>query len=493
MNKQAAVIGAGIGGLASAIRLAAKGYRVSVFEQAPKAGGKINELRLEGFRFDTGPSLFTFPALVDELFTLCGENPLDYYGYRPVKTSCKYFWEDGTVVNAWQQPHDFAAEIEKVTGVEAEKVMAYLAESEKLYDLTGEAFLFHSLHKFSNFAKPVFQKTILNSLKLDPFRTLHKRNMQWFGHPKVVQLFDRYATYNGSSPYKTPATLRMIAHLEHNMGTFFPEKGMYEIVKTLTALAVRQGVEFHFNARVEKVNTYDGNVTGIRVNGEDMSFDLVVSDVDIVNFYRSLLPEIPLPKKQLSLERSSSAVIFYWGINRTFPDLQLHNILFSEDYPEEFNHLFNTKTLSPDPTVYLFISSKMVKGDAPDGSENWYVMINAPENIGQDWGSMLASVRRDIIEKIKRTLKVDIEPHIVCEVAADPRSIERDTGSFHGSLYGLSSNNMMAAFNRHPNFHKKIKNLYFAGGSVHPGGGIPLCLASAKIIDKEIPKINQQL
>jgi phytoene desaturase len=317
--------------------------------------------------------------------------------------------------------------------------------------------------------------------------------MQWFGHPKVVQLFDRYATYNGSSPYKTPATLRMIAHLEHNMGTFFPEKGMYEIVKTLTALAVRQGVEFHFNAWVEKVNTYDGNVTGIRVNGEDMSFDLVVSDVDIVNFYRSLLPEIPLPKKQLSLERSSSAVIFYWGINRTFPDLQLHNILFSEDYPEEFNHLFNTKTLSPDPTVYLFISSKMVKGDAPDGSENWYVMINAPENIGQDWGSMLASVRRDIIEKIKRTLKVDIEPHIVCEVAADPRSIERDTGSFHGSLYGLSSNNMMAAFNRHPNFHKKIKNLYFAGGSVHPGGGIPLCLASAKIIDKEIPKINQQL
>ncbi len=490
MNQHAAVIGSGIGGLASAIRLAAKGYRVSVFEQAPKTGGKINELCLQGFRFDTGPSLFTFPALVDELFTLCGENPLDYFGYRPVKTSCKYFWEDGTVVNAWQQSADFAAEIEKVTGVDAEKVIAYLEESEKLYDLTGEAFLFHSLHKLSNFANPVFHKTIINSLKLDPFRTMHKRNSQWFGHPKVVQLFDRYATYNGSSPYKTPATLRMIAHLEHNMGTFFPEKGMYDMVKKLTALAERQGVEFHFNSRVEKVETGSGSVTGIMVNGEKTPFDLVVSDVDIVNFYRKLLPEIKLPEKQLSLERSSSAVIFYWGINRRFPELELHNILFSGDYTEEFNHLFNTKTLSSDPTVYLFISSKLVKGDAPDGSENWYAMINAPENVGQAWDALLAKARSNIIDKIKRTLKVDIEPHIVCEAVADPRTIERDTGSYHGSLYGLSSNNMMAAFNRHPNFHKKIKNLFFAGGSVHPGGGIPLCLASAKIVDKEIPALK---
>jgi phytoene desaturase len=492
-KQKVAVIGSGIGGLASAIRFAAKGFQVEVFEQAAQAGGKINELRMEGFRFDTGPSLFTFPDLTTELFLLCGENPEEHFRYHPVETSCKYFWEDGTVVNAWQKPEAFAAEIEQVTGLNRRKITAYLQESEALYDLAGESFLFYSLHKASNFLRLQFLKTIIHSLKLDPFRTMHKRNRKWLSHPKVVQLFDRYATYNGSSPYKTPATLRMIAHLEHNMGTFFPEKGMYSIVESLTALALRQGITFHFNAPVQKVNTRDGKVTGIRVNDQDFSFDIVVSDVDVVNFYRRLLPQIPIPPKQLTLERSSSAVIFYWGVNHTFPDLKLHNILFSEDYPGEFNHLFNTKTISPDPTVYLFISSKMVKGDAPGGSENWYVMINAPENTGQNWDQMLKETRRNILEKIKRTLNIDLESYIVAEAMADPRSIEKETASFRGSLYGLSSNNMLSAFNRHPNFRNKIKNLYFAGGSVHPGGGIPLSLASAKIIDKEIPNLKENL
>jgi phytoene desaturase len=488
-KQKVAVIGSGIGGLASAIRFAAKGFQVEVFEQAERPGGKINELRMEGFRFDTGPSLFTFPQLTTELFRLCGENPEDHFHYQPVETSCKYFWEDGTVINAWQQPEAFAEEIERVTGLDGKKVIRYLQESEELYKLAGESFLFYSLHKASNFLRLQFLKTIVHSLKLDPFRTMHQRNRKWLSHPKVVQLFDRYATYNGSSPYKTPATLRMIAHLEHNMGTFFPERGMYSIVESLTALARRQGITFHFNARVQKVNTLDGKVTGIRVNDLDIPFDIVVSDVDVVNFYRRLLPEVMIPRKQLTLERSSSAVIFYWGVNRTIPDLKLHNILFSEDYPGEFNHLFKTKTISPDPSVYLFISSKIVKGDAPEGSENWYVMINAPENNGQDWDQLMKETRRNILEKIKRSLKIDLEPHIVAEAQADPRSIEEETASFRGSLYGLSSNNILSAFNRHPNFRSKIKNLYFSGGSVHPGGGIPLCLASAKIIDREIPNL----
>lgn len=489
MRQSAAIIGSGIGGLASAIRLASKGYQVSVFEKEDRPGGKINELRKNGFRFDTGPSLFTFPELVDELFAICGQNPLDYFGYRPVKTTCKYFWEDGTVLNAWQDQIRFADEVEMVTGTEAEVVLAYLRESSELFDLTGDAFIFHSLHKLSNFSLPAFKKTLIHSYKLDPFCTLHKRNCRWLSHPKVVQIFDRYATYNGSSPYKAPATLRIIAHLEHNKGAFFPEKGMYDIVKTLTSLAQSQGVQFHFNAGVEQVFTENLQVKAIRVNGQNVPFEIVVSDMDIVNFYRNLLPGIRLPAHQLSHERSSSAVIFYWGVNSTFSNIELHNVLFSGNYSCEFNHLFNTKTISTDPTVYLFVSSKMVAADAPAGCENWYVMINAPENIGQDWNAMITKARRDIIEKIKRTLNVDIEPHIVCEAVTDPRTIERDTGSFRGSLYGLSSNNLLAAFNRHPNYHKKIRNLYFAGGSVHPGGGIPLCLASAKIIDKEIRKI----
>ncbi|MEI7504033.1 MAG: hypothetical protein WCJ61_12195, partial [Paludibacter sp.] len=186
----------------------------------------------------------------------------------------------------------------------------------------------------------------------------------------------------------------------------------------------------------------------------------------------------------------SSALIFYWGINRQFLELELHNILFSNDYKTEFDKIFKEQTLTNDPTVYLFISSKMVKNDAPEGSENWFVMINAPANNGQDWESLISEARKSIISKINKTFKIDIEQHIVCEQIGSPLTIEKNTLSQDGALYGSSSNSIFAAFLRHPNWLKNIKNLYFVGGSVHPGGGIPLCLASAKIIDQEIPQAH---
>jgi phytoene dehydrogenase-like protein len=199
-----------------------------------------------------------------------------------------------------------------------------------------------------------------------------------------------------------------------------------------------------------------------------------------------LLPEREQPESRIHNEPSTSALIFYWGINKQYNELEVHNILFSSNYKNEFDHLSKLKTISNDPTVYIFISSKSVEGDAPEGKENWYVMINVPENTGQKWDELTEKARKDIIQKINRVLNTDIEQHILFEKIADPRTIEQDTGSYKGALYGKSSNNKFAAFLRHPNFKKGIKNIFFTGGSVHPGGGIPLCLASAKIVDKHI-------
>ena len=486
MKQKTAVIGSGAAGIASAIRLAAKGYDVSVFEQASQPGGKISELRMKGFRFDKGPSLFTMPGLVDELFTLCGKDPRHYFNYQQLDQSCKYFWEDGTVINAWHDTGDFANEVAQKCGVAPSRITKFLKKSEKLYKITKDVFLFNSIHKFSNFFLPPYRKALFHLHELDVFTSMHNRNSKWFSHPKIVQLFDRYATYNGSSPYKTPATLNIIPHLEHNIGAYFPARGMYQIIESLYQLARDVGVKFFLNTAVEKIIVKDNTIKGVRINGKTEAFDIVVSDVDIVPLYKKLLPGQAFPAKQLELERSSSAMIFYWGVEGQFPKLGLHNILFSERYKEEFDHLFRSKSIIDDPTVYVFISSKKVATDAPAGKENWYVMINAPENIGQDWDMLVSETRKNIIKKIKRTLGVDIEKHIVAEHVADPRSIEKETGSFRGSLYGLSSNNKFSAFYRHPNFKKSIKNLFFTGGSVHPGGGIPLALASAKIIDKEI-------
>jgi phytoene desaturase len=308
-----------------------------------------------------------------------------------------------------------------------------------------------------------------------------------------VRLFDRFATYNGSNPYKAPATLMVIPHLEHNAGAYFPEEGMYGIVRALTALCERMGVKFHFETPVEEILVDKGKINGIRVNNSELKdYEIVVSDIDIWYLYRHLLRSRPFPAKWFRHERSTSALVFYWGMETTSPALDLHNILYTDDYRLEFNSLFNLKTLYHDPTVYIFISSKVVRGDAPPGCENWFVMVNTPENTGQEWDRMIADVRLSIVDKIKKMTGIDVGKHRKFEYILDPRGIEERTASYRGSLYGNSSNSKWSAFRRHPNF-SGIKGLYFTGGSVHPGGGIPLCLSSAKIVADMIPNLKPDL
>ena len=212
----------------------------------------------------------------------------------------------------------------------------------------------------------------------------------------------------------------------------------------------------------------------------------VVEYSDIYFSYKKLLNDTINAGKILRHERSSSAVIFYWGINQQFPQLQLHNILFSKNYQEEFNHIFTLKKTYHDPSIYINISSKEENAMAPAGKENWFVMVNVPANTGQDWDLLKQNLRQNVIEKINRMLNINLEELIESEQVLDPVLMEEQTGSFMGSLYGSSSNSKLAAFLRHSNFTDSIKGLYFCGGSVHPGGGIPLCLHSAKIVSNLI-------
>ena len=487
MPEKVAVIGAGIGGIAVALRLAVKGYRVSVFEKNAVPGGKMSEIRHEGFRFDTGPSLFTLPHLIRELYDLAGEDIRDHFSYMKLDEVCRYFFTDGMTVRAYSDPVRFAAELKEKAGEDPGKVLEYLAESRNIYEFTEPVFIRNSLHLPGNYFSKDFFRATLRLHKLKPFTTLHKINSRYFKHPGTINIFDRFATYNGSDPYKTPATLMVIPHLEHNLGAYFPEKGMYDIAGSLVSLCERKGVEFHHGSDVSEIITSGLRVTGVRVDGEEVrNFDHVVSDLDIWYLYKNLLRSVPFPEKWFRHERSTSALIFYWGMEITSPGLSLHNILFAEDYKQEFNCLFNLKTLHADPTVYIFISSKAVSDDAPSGCENWFVMINTPENIGQDWDTIISDARCTISEKITKITGIEVDKHRKFEFVLDPRGIESKTASYRGSLYGNSSNSLWAAFQRHPNF-SKIKGLYHVGGSVHPGGGIPLCLSSAKIVSDLFP------
>lgn len=489
---KAAIIGAGIAGIASAIRLAVQGYTVDVFEANAYPGGKLAsfaDVAPDGgtYRFDAGPSLFTMPHLVDDLFRLARRNPADYFQYIRLDETCRYFWDDHTHLTAWADHARFAAEVENVLHEPGQHLLDHLRDSALKYEVTEKLFLQKSLHRLSTWLGRDAWRGYVNLPKLGVFGTMNGANERRFQHPKLVQLFNRYATYNGSDPYQTPATLNIIPHLEYNIGAFFPVNGMVSITDSLVQLAEDLGVRFHLNTRVTEVVTKGKRIVGLKTGPADDSMvetDLLVSNMDVVNTFRKLLPKARQPERILRQPKSSSGLIFYWGIKREFDALGLHNIFFSSDYRAEFEHLFGRNELYDDPTIYLNITSKHKPDDAPPGRENWFILLNAPNNTGQDWDATIDRARQNVIRKLSQAFGVDVGSLIETESILDPRSIEARTSSSQGALYGNSSNNRFAAFLRHANFSHEFANLYFVGGSVHPGGGIPLCLQSAKIMSE---------
>ncbi|WP_296313336.1 1-hydroxycarotenoid 3,4-desaturase CrtD [Winogradskyella sp. UBA3174] len=480
--KTVIIIGAGIAGMAAAIRLKSQGYNVTVYEANTYPGGKLTAFSKSGYRFDMGPSLFTMPQFIEQLFKVAKKPIETYFQYKKKSIVCNYFYEDGTTFSALADETEFAKSAAETFDVDKSEILDYFKKSKKKYDLTASLFLEKSLHKTSTYLNTDSLKAIFNLNSLDINTTLSDYNSKVFKDERLVQFYNRFATYNGSSPYQTPGIMSMIPHLEQYFGTYFPKGGMHSITMSLFQLAKDIGVTFNFSSKVDQIVTKGNKAIGIEINGTTVISDIVISNSDIVPTYRYLLKAHKAPEKILQQPRSSSALIFYWGIKKVFPQLDLHNIFFSEDYKTEFDYIFDKKDVYYDPTVYINISSKEEPNDAPEGCENWFTMINVPSNTGQDWNSIVADARQNIIKKLSRLLNEDISELIESETVLDPRTIASNTQSYQGALYGASSNNKYAAFLRHPNFKSSIDNLYFCGGSVHPGGGIPLCLLSGKIV-----------
>ncbi len=486
--KKIGIIGAGIGGIALALRAAKKGYIVHIFDKNPYPGGKLAEIKLDNYRFDAGPSLFTQPELVDELFELHCKNPRNYYSYQSLTTICHYFWEDGTQLQTHQDPEKSIDAISNVLGEDRSVIKAYFSHFKKAFEIIQPLFLEKSLHKLQTWTSKEALKGYLNLPNLGIHTSMNRFHENRFKNPKTTQLFNRYATYNGSDPYQTPATLTVIPHLEYHLGAYFPRGGMVSIIQSLVKLAEEIGIHFHLNEGVEELYMEQENVKGFRTSKDTYDFDFIGSNSDITPLYKQLFKNtsFKIPNKLLNQEKSSSGIIFYWGIKKKFDQLGVHNIFFSENYKKEFQHIFKEKTLYIDPTIYIHISSKVEPADAPPDGENWFVLMNTPNNIGQNWDDYVVKMKEYVINKLNRMLNIQLEDLIEKEDYLDPRRIESRTSSAGGALYGNSSNNAFAAFLRHPNFSKKIPNMVWVGGSVHPGGGIPLSISSAKIASEAL-------
>ncbi|MCB0521983.1 MAG: phytoene desaturase [Lewinellaceae bacterium] len=486
--KNISIIGSGLAGLAASIRLAAQGHRVTVFEANSEAGGKMYEWHKDGFRFDMGPSVFTMPQYVEDLFHLTGRNPKDYIEILRPELPFNYFFEDGLCLNFYADTERLVREMATKTNDDEATIRRYLADIALKYDLTEEVFLKNSLHSLSTYLTRDAFRGVVNFHKVEVFHSMDEANRRNFRDDRTRRLFNAFASYLGSSPYKAPGVLNVISHFQLNAGIYLPVGGMYAIVKALTKLAGELGVEIRYNSPVERILTQNGKATGLVVNSQERYSDLVVSNLDAYNTYHHLMPQEKAPRVFLDRQKSHSALVFHWGMKKQFPQLAFHNMVLSEDMRDEYNTVFNNADIGDDITIYLYISSKIHQPDAPAGCENWYILINAPYLQGQDWQAITERTRHNIIRRMSKVLGENIEPHIAFERVQNPHHFEQRTGAAFGSIYGNSYNGTFSVFLRHPNFSHRIKNLFFCGGTVHPGAGVPLSFLSAKIVSDMVSK-----
>ncbi len=478
-RRRVAVIGAGFGGLAAAAILAHRGYAVEVFEQQSGPGGKAGDLRMGGWRFDTGPSLFTMPAVFEKCFALAGGDLNTALSHEPMDLITRYFWDDGTVLDAWQDPDRFAAEVEAKLGDPADAVKRYLKRAKKIYDTTADIFLYGNPWDPLNIFRISGWRALMGLPFIAPFTTMDRFHRRYFTDERTIQLFNRYATYTGSDPYRAPATLAIIPHVEYAIGARNLRGGVAALVRAIHALAEKNSAQFHFGTPVERIVHHGNRVTGLVVNEEEITFDAVISNADVTYTYLSLLQsDSEMADRYQQLEPSLSGVVFYWAMRERFPELAVNNIFFSHDYRAEFEEIFDKRRCGYDPTVYVNITSKFDTADAPAEGENWFVLINAPYDDHQDWEVEVLRLRETVITKLSRMIGRDIEPAIAHEEVRTPRTWRDLTNTNHGAIYGISSNDPMAAFRRQPVKCADHPGLFFCGGSAHPGGGMPLATLS---------------
>ncbi len=486
--KKIIIIGAGLGGLSAACRLAKSGFAVTVLEKNEVVGGKVNLIESNGYKFDTGASLVTLPHIFEELFEFCGKRMEDYLTFEKLDPICRYFWSDGTVFDASQDIEKCEQQISKFAPEDVGNFRKYITDAKQKYEIAERTFLSKSLNELPEL---LTAKNLPDLLKISSLKTLDQHNSNYFKSEKMRQLFNRFATYNGSSPYKIPATFALIPYAEFGFGAWYVRGGIYEIPKALEKLATELGVEFMFDADVEKILIKNGKATGVKLKNElddeDFLFaDIIVSNADAVITYRELIEEKDrksFPDKKLNRrEPSSSGFVMLFGVKKKFPQLAHHNIFFSDDYKTEFRHIFDIRIPTPHPTIYVSASSVTDTTQAPETSENLFVLVNVPYMRWQvNWQFEAEPYRDVIVRKLEKFGLKNLSDAIEFQELITPEDFEVTYRANKGSIYGISSNGILSAFRRIPNESKDIGNLYFTGGATHPGGGMPLVLLSGKM------------
>ena len=484
-QKQVIVIGSGLGGLSAAISLAQEGYAVTIHEKNAKIGGKLNVLKEQGYTFDLGPSILTLPHIFERLFERSGRKMSDYIAIRPLRPHWRNFFEDGKVVDLYPEPELMAEEARKV-GEDPANVVRFLKYSAALYDLVNAGYFEQGLDSAKDFRRFY---GLGNFLQFDLFRSMHGGVKRYLKTPHMRDIFDYFIKYVGSSAYHAPAFMNCMATIQFRYDLWYVDGGLYNIALGLQRLLDELGVVVRLNSEVTEVRKQGDRVTGVTANGEFHAAEIIVSNMEVIPAYEKLLLEDEAFMRSLDrLEPSCSGLVIELGLDCQYPQLAHHNFLFSGNQREHFHTVFRKRQLPPDPTIYLVAAAKTDPTVAPPGCDGLKILPHIPyiDDEHPLTREDYLALKERVLDKLERMGLHDLRRHIVFEHCWTPLDIREQYNSNKGSIYGVVSDRFKNLAFKAPKQSTKYPNLFFVGGSVNPGGGMPMVVLCGQNVAKNI-------
>lgn len=484
----AVILGSGFGGLAAAIRLSVRGYRVTVLERLDQPGGRARVHRQNGFTFDAGPTVVTAPFLFEELWALCGKKFSDYVDLRPVTPFYRIRFDDGGVFDYTGDAQAMRREVAKLSPDDVEGYARFVEQSEKIFRVGFEA-LAHA--PFSHAADMI--RIAPEMMKLESYRTVYGLVSKFVKNEKLREVMSFHPLLVGGNPFSTTSIYTLIAFLERRWGVHFPMGGTGTLVQGLVDLIEDRGGEVRLSSDVTEIVVQNGRTTGVRLkSGEFIAADLVVSNADSAWTYRHLVGSEHRKKwSNAKIDRASysmSLFVWYFGTKKKFNDVAHHTILLGPRYRDLLNDIFEKHVLAEDFSLYLHRPTATDPSLAPEGMDGFYVLSPVPHlQSGTDWSVEAEKYRRSIAAYLERTVMPGLSDSIVTSRVMTPQMFHDDFLSFRGAAFGLEPKLTQSAYFRPHNKSEDVEGLYLVGAGTHPGAGMPGVLSSARVLDSLVP------
>lgn len=487
MTKTTIIIGGGIGGLATACILAKTGYKVTVLEKNEQLGGRAGLLEENGYRFDTGPSWYLMPDVFEHFFNLLGENVHDHIKLSKLHPSYRVFYKDrGQHIDIVGDPLIDRETFESIEPDSAEQFDKYLDRAEYIYDTAMGKLLYKNYDSLSDFIRG---DIAIKAGRLKLFNKMDGYVRGYFKDERLQQIMQYPLVFLGSSPYNAPAIYSLLSHVDFNQGVFYPQGGMYEIVKALVRIGETLGVTYQTNEPVEHIIVKGGKATGVQTASRELFADIVISDADVHHTETKLLDKKYRDHSERywrSRTMAPSALLLYLGIDKQYDSLLHHNLLFSKNWHKNFTQLFGKPILPDDPSLYVCAPSKTDETVAPKGHENLFVLVPLAAGLTATEAE-LETYADAILQTLEQEMNLPgLRKHIVYRKQFAPQDFGGRFNSYKGTGLGLSHTLQQTALFRPRNKSRKVKNLYYVGANVHPGIGVPITLISAELAYKRL-------